>query len=138
MGEPKQARETALNERRRWNMADREHDQKVAHRRSLASKLETAGWGLFFIWVGIALLADIGWGAGLFGVGIITLGAQAARKYLGLKPEGFWVGVGFLFIVGGVWELFHVQVGLMPILCVVLGLALSVFTLVGRPRDESV
>ena len=48
-------------------------------------KLEAVGWGLFFIWIGIAFLTDIGFPVGLFGVGIITLGSQAARKYFNFK-----------------------------------------------------
>jgi hypothetical protein len=59
-------------------------------------------------------------------VGIISLGAQAARKYFALKSEGFWVAVGILFVVGGVWGLFNVQHGLLPILCIVAGAALLV------------
>jgi hypothetical protein len=40
------------------------------------------GWGLFFIWMGIAVLADVGWGVGFLGVGLIILGALGAREYL--------------------------------------------------------
>ena len=116
-------------------MAESDHDQRVANRRALTKKLEAAGWGLFFIWIGIALLADLGWGVGLLGVGIIILGAQLSRRYLALKLEGFWVVVGFLFLVGGVWELFHVQLALVPILCIVAGVALLASAFGGRPRD---
>ncbi len=52
----------------------------MEHGRFLIKKLDAIGWGLFFIWKGAALIADVGWGVGLLGVGIITLGAQAARK----------------------------------------------------------
>jgi len=112
-------------------MADSDRDQVVVDRRGLDRKLEAAGWGLFFMWIGVALFSHIGWGASLLGVGIITLGAQVARKYFALKLEGFWVAVGFLFVVGGVWKLFNVQLGLLPILCIVAGGALFVSTLIG-------
>ena len=46
----------------------------------ISKKLEATGWGLFFIWIGIAFLANFDFGLGLLGVGIITLGGQAARK----------------------------------------------------------
>jgi len=115
-------------------MADRYQDQTAVNRRALDKKLESAGWALFFIWIGIALLAHVGWGVGLLGVGIITLGAQAARKYFGLKLEGFWVAVGFLFVVGGFCRLVNVQLGLLPILCIVAGVALLVSTLI-RGRE---
>jgi hypothetical protein len=51
-------------------------------KRSLVRRLDTAGWGLFFIWVGVAALADLGWGVGLMGVGLIILGTAAAGEYL--------------------------------------------------------
>ena len=105
-----------------------------AQRSELTRKLESIGWGLFFLWMGIALFGHIGWGVGLLGVGIITLGAQAARKYFGLKLEGFWVAVGFLFVVGGSCRLVNVQLGLLPILCIVAGVALLVSTLI-RGRE---
>ena len=117
-------------------MTDSYHDQMAVNRSALNRKLEAAGWGLFFIWIGIALFGHIGWGAGLLGVGIITLGAQVARKYFALKLEGFWLAVGFLFMVGGIWELFRVQIGLVPILCIFAGFALLVSIFVGRARNS--
>jgi hypothetical protein len=90
----------------------------------VAHKLDAAAWGLFFVWVGVALIANIGWGPGLVGVGVITLGGQLARKYFSLAVERFWVVVGLLFILGGVWELLGLQFSLVPILLIVAGLAL--------------
>jgi hypothetical protein len=106
-------------------------------RSELTRKLEAIGWALFFLWMGIALFAHIGWGAGLLGVGIITLGAQVARKYFALKLEGFWLAVGFFFVAGGIWKLFSIQLGLLPILCIVAGVVLLGSTLVGGPSDSA-
>jgi hypothetical protein len=39
-------------------MTEGHHDQRVANSRALTKKLEAAGWGLFFTWIGIALLAE--------------------------------------------------------------------------------
>jgi len=116
-------------------MEERNRDQKLTSRHVLHKKLDAAGWGLFFIWIGIALFARVGWEAGLLGVGIIILGVQLTRNYFGLKLEGFWVVAGFLFVLGGVWELFNVQFGLLPILCIAVGVALLVSTLVGKPGN---
>lgn len=117
-------------------MAENHNDQTMTKRHALNRKLEAIAWGLFFIWTGIAFLANVGWGVGLLGVGIIILGGQVARKYLALKRAGFWVVVGFLFIMGGVWELFHVQLQLVPILCIVAGAALLASALLGRSRNS--
>ncbi len=115
------------------------NDQKLEseQRGELTRKLEAVGWGLFFIWTGIAFFAHLGWEVGLLGVGIITLGAQAARKYFGLKLEGFWLVVGFFFVAGGIWKLFNIQLGLLPILCIVAGGLLLGSTLVGGPSDSA-
>ena len=45
-----------------------------------ARRIDGAGWGLFFLWVGVALLLDVGWGIGLLGVGILTLAMQVVRR----------------------------------------------------------
>jgi hypothetical protein len=113
-------------------MKEGNHDQRLTNERVLHRKLDAVGWSLFFIWIGIAFLADVGWGLGLLGVGIITLGAQAARKYFGLRLEGFWIVVGFFFVVGGIWELYKIQFKLWPILFLIAGIALLVSTLAGR------
>ena len=55
---------------------------KIAQRKKLERKIDTAGWGLFFIWMGIAILANLGWGVGLIGAGLIILWALAARESL--------------------------------------------------------
>jgi hypothetical protein len=58
-----------------------------------------------------------------FGVGVIMLGAQAARKYFGLSVEWFWLVIGFVFVLWGVWELVNIQRGPLPILFLVVGIA---------------
>jgi len=56
-------------------------EQKTIQK-SMCRKIDTIGWGVFFIWIGIAILADLGWGIGLIGVGLIILGGFAARARL--------------------------------------------------------
>ena len=109
--------------------------ETVADKQFTAHRLDAIGWGLFFIWIGIALLANLGWGIGLLGVGILILGGQMARSFLALRFEVFWLLVGALFVIGGVWEMLSVRVSLIPILCIVAGVALLVSTLVGKRRD---
>jgi hypothetical protein len=121
-------------------MADSEHDQMMENRRVLTKKVDTAGWGIFFLWIGIAWLAKVGWGVGLLGVGLITLGGQAARQYSGLSVEATGLVVGILFVVGGVWKLLHLNEAtipgdLAPILCVVVGGVLLVAALLPKPKE---
>ena len=112
--------------------AEQVEKEEKAEKRDLAGKLDKAGWALFFIWVGIALLTKRGFGVGLVGVGVITLAGQAARKLFNLKVEGFWLVVGVLFVVGGLWEIYKPKVEFGPVLLIVAGLALLVSVLRGR------
>lgn len=87
-------------------------------------RIEGIAWGLFFVWVGIAFLADLSIGIGLLGIGIITLGAQAARNFYGLELEGFWLVVGVCFVLGGLWDFIDPGIALVPILLIIAGIAL--------------
>ncbi len=88
-----------------------------------SQQLDAVGWALFLIWVGIAFLADLGWGWGLLGVGIIILGETVVRWvwHLGIGP--FWIFCCLAFLVGGLWELFAVPWPLVPILLILCGVA---------------
>lgn len=90
----------------------------------VAHKVDAAAWGLFFIWVGVALIAGLGWGIGLLGIGVIALGAQVVRKALGLGVEGFWIVAGVLFLLGGVWDLLGIRFSLVPLVLIAAGIAL--------------
>ncbi|MBT8090012.1 MAG: hypothetical protein KJO01_07370 [Gammaproteobacteria bacterium] len=91
------------------------------------SKFDAAGWALFFIWVGIAWLAEVSLAVGLLGVAAITLGMQAIRKVSGVRVEGFWILVGLGFAVAGSWQWFDVEKPFAPIILIVIGVALFVW-----------
>ncbi len=109
-------------------------DQNTTERAALAKKLDVTGWGLFFIWIGIAFLANFGFAIGLLGVGVITLGGQIARKYFNLKAEGFWIVVGLLFVISGIWELLQIKLSLVPILIIVAGVVMLISALWDKRR----
>ncbi len=102
------------------------------HERS--SKFDAAGWALFFIWVGIAWLADVGLGVGLLGIAAVTLCMQAIRKVSGVPVEGFWVLIGLGFTVAGCWHLFAAQLPLAPI--VLIGVGIGLFFWVVWPKSS--
>jgi hypothetical protein len=91
---------------------------------TVEKKMDAVGWALFFIWTGVAFLTHISWGVGLLGVGVIVIGSQLARKYYHFGLQGFSVVIGGIFILAGIRELAGLEFGLLPILCVVAGLAL--------------
>lgn len=101
---------------------DKMTDYMEHHDRS--SKFDAIGWALFFIWVGVAWLADVGLGIGLLGVAAITLGMQAARWISQVPVEGFWIVVGLGFAVAGFWQWFDIQLPLAPLILIAVGVAL--------------
>ena len=101
--------------------------------RARGDNLGKLGWALFFIWVGLAFLGDFGIGISLLGIGLITLGMQIARKMYNLPFEGFWVVIGILFALGGLWELYETDLPLVPILLIIAGL-LMIISMIGRKK----
>jgi hypothetical protein len=91
-----------------------------------ANKLPAAGWGLFFIWTGIALLLKLGAGIILLGIGAIALLVQAAHKYLNLRLKVFNVIIGLLIMIGGFWENYKPDSPLIPVFLIVVGTGLLV------------
>lgn len=101
-------------------------------RREGIKRITTIGWGLFFIWLGFVLMIKAGSGLILLGVGAISLGMQVARKYAGYDSDGFWIVVGILFVVVGIWEMFEISMPLMSVFLVVIGGAFLVSAVRGR------
>lgn len=98
----------------------------------LDKRLSTVGWALFFIWVGIAFLMKFDFSIGLFGIGVLTLGVQIARLVVKLKLEGFWVVIGILFVIGGLFGMLETKFPLVPILLILAGVVLLVSTSRGK------
>lgn len=117
-------------------MNENQSGQLAAEARPLLHKIDAVGWGIFLIWIGVAFLADMSWGAGLIGVGVIVLGGQAARKFFQLPVEWYSLALGGIFTVWGVMESLRLQFGggelsggLLPVLFIVAGIALVVSAL---------
>jgi hypothetical protein len=107
-------------------------EQIVADSPGLSGRLGTIGWALFFIWIGVSYLGNFGIGVVLLGVGIITLAMQLVRRSYNLRLEGFWVIVGLLFFLGGLWELFKPDLPLVPILLFAVGMILLISAIWGK------
>ena len=114
--------------------------QQVSGKESAAEKseparlLDSAGWAFFFIWVGVAILANVPWGWFFIGVAFLILGTQFARWLMGLEIERFWVACGSVFLVGGLWTLLNLPWPLAPILLILLGVAMLGKVVIGFRR----
>jgi hypothetical protein len=82
-------------------MSTGEQGRTMETGRVSAATIDAAGWGMFFIWVGVALVASVGWGVGLLGTGIISLGVQLARSLVALKVDRWGLAFGTCLIVAG-------------------------------------
>jgi len=89
-----------------------------------AHQLDAIAWALFLLWIGIAVLAKIGWGWSLLGISAIILGAQATLWRKVEKVDAFAVVCGLVFLVGGTWELFGLTWPLAPVLLILLGVGM--------------
>ena len=54
---------------------------------------------------------------------------------MALGFEAFEVVCGVLFVLGGIWELLSVRIGLVPVVCIAAGVALLLSALCGKARD---
>jgi hypothetical protein len=106
---------------------------EAAPRSEVRRRIDAAAWASFFIWVGSAILANIGWGWFLAGLGVIVLAAQAAVPAAGEKVEGAWLICGTVFLVAGLWELLGLEWPLAPLLMILLGIGILWRAFLARP-----
>jgi hypothetical protein len=103
-----------------------------ARLRETDRRLSTLGWALFFIWIGLTFLLKLNVSVALLGLGVITLGVQLLRKAFRLPFESFWLVVGLLLLLGGLWIVVKPTVALLPLLLIVAGLLLLVSVIRGK------
>jgi hypothetical protein len=96
--------------------------------------INSAGWALFFIWAGTALLADIGWTWWLIGAAIIILGVQAALYLKGERPDIFILAVGIVLLTGSIFDMIGSAFSFIPAFLIVIGVAMLANSVRGHPR----
>ena len=103
---------------------DREAEElnRTVNDHALSKRIATVGWGLFLVWIGIAMLAALPGGAGLLGIGVVALGIQAARAFFSLPLEGSWVVGGVIFTATGFVKMAGTNVPVLPLLLVAAGI----------------
>ena len=84
-------------------------------------QIDSAAWAVFFIWLGVVMLAGLPWDWFLLGVGVLILGAQMMRQQRSLKVDRFGVVIGVIILSAGMWDLLALPLPLMPIILIVLG-----------------
>ena len=103
-----------------------EQKQKM-NKRVLDKRLESIGWALFFIMIGVLLIVPEGFfpeGTWLLGTAIVILGFEGIRYLLKIKINVFWIGIGGLFLIFGIDELYALDLPIIPIFIILFGISL--------------
>jgi uncharacterized membrane protein (UPF0136 family) len=116
---------------------EEERTTGAVHSKAAAHRLSGLAWALFFIWIGIALLAGVSLGISLLVVGGITLLAQSARRLFSLHLEPVWMIIGILFVLGGLSNLVSIDLPLLPVLILLAGVVLLISTLAGKRSGDA-
>ncbi len=104
----------------------KQHDEE---KRELGTRIEKIAWALLLIMTGALWLAPAGSapdGAWLAGLGLILLGLNAARRYLGLDTEPVGVVVGAVALAAGIGRIQGWGLPILPLLLVALGAAMLI------------
>lgn len=95
--------------------------------RNLNIRVEETGWALFLIMIGSMWLLPEGRipaEAWLAGAGMIMLGINFARYFMGIKMSGFTVFLGIVALVAGASGAFGFNLPLVAALFIILGVSL--------------
>lgn len=98
--------------------------KKIGANSSFARNIDTAGWALFFVWVGFALLAEIGWTWGLIGTAVIILGVQALLLLKGETLDLSMGAIGIALLGGTIADMFGSTWPVIPAFLIAIGLVM--------------
>lgn len=104
---------------------------------TFARSIDSIGWALFFMWVGIALLADLSWTVSLVGTAAIILAVQSTLIFRRQRLDVFMAAVGVVLLIGAFADVYGSPWSLFPTLLIVIGIAMLVDTLRARPGDQT-
>lgn len=104
--------------------------------KDLDDRLDTVGWGAFFLWSGVVLLMPaLPDGTWLTGVGALILGLGAVRANAGLRVSTFWTILGAGFVALGVGAMAGLALPWFSLLLVVCGIGLVASETIRQPRE---
>lgn len=97
--------------------------------------IDSIGWALFFMWVGIVLLTNLSWTVSLIGTAAIILVVQATLLFRGERLDVFMAAVGVVLLIGVATDMYGSVWSLFPALLIVIGIAMVADTLSSRPVE---
>lgn len=102
---------------------------------TFARSIDSIGWGLFFMWVGVALLASFSWSVSLIGTAAIILLTQGVLFLRGHRMDIFMTAVGIVLLVGAATDVYDSLWSLFPAMLIVVGIAMLADAL-RRPKRK--
>lgn len=105
---------------------------RVAANSTFSRSVDSAGWALFLIWVGIALLWDVGWTWALIGTSVIILGVQLVLVFRSERVDMFMTAVGAVLLLGPLGEMVGSAWMLVPALMITIGMLMLVHAFGGE------
>lgn len=78
--------------------------------------------GAILVWLGLVVLAGVGWSAGLLGVGVILLLEQALQWRWNATYDGFYLSAGAIALIAGGAGVASIDVPVVAIALIVAGL----------------
>lgn len=102
---------------------------RISASATFVRRIDAAGWALFFIWAGAALLTGVGWTWALIGTAIIILGVQAILFVRGEPLDAFMVAVGIVLLGGSIADLSGLPWSFVPAALIVIGVGMLAGTL---------
>lgn len=110
--------------------------KRLGRNSTFVRSVDAIGWALFFMWVGIALLASFSWTVSLVGTAAIILVVQGTLLLRGERLDVFMAAIGVVLLIGAFADVYGSPWSLFPTLLIVIGIAMLVDTLRGGPRDQ--
>jgi hypothetical protein len=94
-------------------------------RHDISNRIDAIGWGLLFLMTGVLFLVPgVPDGTWLVGLGLLMLGANAARLYIGLPLDRFGVVIGAGALLAGLGALAGMEIPVVALGLIACGLAI--------------
>lgn len=100
---------------------------------TFARSIDSVGWALFFMWVGIAMLGSFSWTVSLIGTAVIMLGVQATLFFRRERLDIFMLAIGVVLLFGTITDMYGLPWTLVPGLLILIGIMMLADTL--RPHS---
>jgi hypothetical protein len=95
----------------------------------LNGRLEEFSWALFLVLIGVLWILPASYfpsSAWLVGAGVILLGLNFVRYFVGIKMSGFTVFLGIVALVAGLGSVFGFELPIIPAVLIIVGASLLV------------